>query len=113
MTATKLCMGPCGQTKPFECFHRSAASPDGHKPQCKVCTNEAKRQRRRGDPVQDIFNRGFLAGRDAAGRICIDDATLKAAIALTHPDRQPSERQAEAGRVTAALNAARERARSG
>jgi hypothetical protein len=39
----------------------------------------------------------------------LDAATLKAAAALTHPDRQPAERREEAERITKALLAARER----
>jgi hypothetical protein len=38
----------------------------------------------------------------------LDAATLKAAAALTHPDRQPPERREEAERITKALLGARE-----
>jgi len=39
----------------------------------------------------------------------LDAATLRDAVALTHPDRHPPERREAATRITAALLAARER----
>jgi hypothetical protein len=108
---TKVCTGTCGLEKPLSDFHRSKASPDGHKPRCKVCTNEAGRQRKNAwkQPIADErFREGFDAGAVAARKhlACLDDDTLKAAAALTHPDRHPG-REVEANRVTALLLAAR------
>lgn len=113
MITTKKCSGPCGLEKPLSDFHRSKASPDGHKPRCKVCTNEASRKKKRAwkEPTDDErYREGFEAGAVAARKhlACLDDDTLKAAAALTHPDRQPPERREEAERVTALLLAARD-----
>ncbi len=109
---TKRCAGPCHLDKPLDEFRRQASSRDGRAAKCKVCTREAESRRRHGwkEPSPDDLHReGFDAGVRAARKhlACLDDDTLKAAAALTHPDRQPPERREEAERVTALLLGAR------
>jgi hypothetical protein len=115
MTETKVCRGPCKLEKPLEDFRRNASSPDGHTTICKTCLKQAEKRRRNAwkEPTPDErYKEGFEAGaRAALERLaCMDADTLKAAAALTHPDRQPPERRGEAERVTALLLAARDRA---
>ena len=104
----KVCT-KCGRTKPLGEFPRQAASRDGHKPRCKECTREDREAReqqlRFGNPCAEEFARGYVAGKRSVP--ALDAETLKAAAALTHPDRHPPERQADATRVTAAINAVR------
>lgn len=96
----------CGELKPLDAFARQAAHSTGRRARCKACSRlDQSRSRRSGDPCAAAYARGFEAkGRRSVPQLDAD--TLKAAAALTHPDRHPS-REAEATRVTAALNAAR------
>jgi hypothetical protein len=115
VTETKVCRGPCKLEKPLEDFRRNASSPDGHTTICKVCLKAAEKRRRNAwkEPTTyERYREGFDAGARAALKrlACLDADALKAAAALTHPDRHPSEREEEASRVTALLLAARDRA---
>ena len=37
----KTCRGPCGLTKPIECFAIEANGADGHKNRCKLCSRKS------------------------------------------------------------------------
>lgn len=72
---------------------------------CRACWKHqaAQRSDARGG------HRGAHVERSAA-RPELDEDVLRAAIALTHPDRHPVERRAEATRITQQLLEARRRA---
>ena len=80
------------------------------------------RKKRDEEHQQQAFDRGFQAGlrrgrmersatyprkSDATVQRSPDDAVLRDAIALCHPDRHPPERAEQANRVTAVLLALR------
>ena len=51
----------------------------------------------------DAYRRGIAVGKERASARLLDEALLRRAVALAHPDRHPDERADEANEVTGRL----------
>jgi hypothetical protein len=124
MVETKRC-SVCRKRRPLSDFAERPKNPTGRSGQCLRCEKAKLRdgarrlnrnQRRGGTPAQKRTSKSYEQGfRDGVAECRRHHAPapsaelLKAAAALTHPDRHPFERRAEATRVTAELNVLRDR----